>query len=210
MLRVLLRLLGGLHRWMLLEAVLKLSRSHTGSSSRRSHLLHPSRTSSHRHGRCLGRMSRVLLSLHAARSGRAWESLVLKVRGGGDVVTSSGGCVLSLNGSSGLGHPLLLLLLQLLLLSSSCRLRLLDLVSGHGLLVKLLMPLQHLVLLNLRLRRLLLLDLLSMCLAQADDAHSLGSNDLSVWRLGVLRHGDGHSRRAGLTGLHEVGNLGVS
>lgn len=33
---------------------------------------------------------------------------------------------------------------------------------------------------------------------------------MSVRGLGVLRHGDGHSRRAGLTGLHEVRSLGVS
>lgn len=200
---MLLGLLASLHPWVLLEAVLKLSWSHAGSRSRGSHLLH-SWTSSHRHGGRLRRMSGVLL-LHAARSGRARESLVLKVRGRGDVVAGA----LSLHGGSGLSHPLLLLLLQLLLLSRRRRLSLLDLVSGHGLLVEL-MSLEHLVLLDLRLRRLLLLNLLSMCLAQTDDAHSLGSNDLSVRSLGVLRHRDGHSRRAGLTGLHEVGSLGVS
>lgn len=202
---MLLSRLGGLHSWVLLETVLKLSWSHAGSRSWRSHLLN-AWTGSHGHGRRLRWMSSVLLRLHAARSGRAWESLVLEVRRGGDMVSSG---VLRLDGGSGLSHPLLLLLLQLLLLSSGCRLCLLDLVRGHGLLVKL-MPLEHLVLLNLRLRRLLLLNLLSMCLAQTDDAHSLGSDDLSVRCLGVLRHGDGHSRRAGLTGLHEVGSLSVS
>lgn len=204
--RMLLSLLGGLHSRMLLEAVLKLSWSHAGSRSRRSHLLN-AWTSGHGHGSRLWRMSGVLLRLHAARSGRAREGLVLKVRRRGNVV--SGGGVLRLDGGSGLSHTLLLLLLKLLLLSSGCRLSLLDLVRGHGLLVEL-MPLQHLVLLDLRLRRLLLLNLLSMSLAQTDDAHSLGSDDLSVRSLGVLRHRDGHSRRAGLTGLHEVGSLGVS
>lgn len=201
--RVLLGLLGSLHSRVLLEAMLKLSWSH-GSRSWGSHLLH-SWTSGHRHGRSLWGMSGILLGLHAARSGRAWEGLVLKVGRRGDVVSSGGGGVLSLDGGSSLSHPLLLLLLQLLLLSRGCRLRLLDLVRGHGLLVEL-MSLEHLVLLlDLRLRRLLLLNLLSMCLAQADDAHSLGSDDLSVRSLGVLRHRDGHSRRAGLTGLHDLG-----
>lgn len=148
-------LLTSLHPWVLLEAVLKLTRSHSRRRSRRPHL-NCSRTGRHRQGSGLGWMSSVLLRLHAARSGRAGEGLVLKVRGGSDVVAGT----LSLDGRRGLGHPLLLLLLQLLLLSSGCGLRLLDLVSSHRLLMEL-MSLQHLVLLDLRLR-LLLLNLLSV------------------------------------------------
>lgn len=76
---VLLRLLRGLHSGVLLETVLKLPWSYSWGCPRRSHGLGCPWTDAHDHGRRLGRLSRVLLMLHCACSGRAGERLMLKM-----------------------------------------------------------------------------------------------------------------------------------